>query len=143
MTLPQTDTSPPIKTALLIDDEEVDQILYRRIIDRSGLVEELISYRYADEALDFLRQTDRGPIDVIFLDINMPRMDGFEFLEAAIEELDSSFATIVIVMLTTSMNPADKERAMTFDVVKDYINKPLTVDSLRHIVGLLKEQDPG
>ena len=140
MTAPQSDATPPIKTALLIDDEEVDQYLYRRIMDRSGLVEDVISYRYADEALAFLREPDRPTIDVIFLDINMPRMDGFEFLEALTKELDPATETVVIVMLTTSLNPEDEARARAFDVVKDYINKPLEIEHLKQVVELLKAQ---
>jgi DNA-binding LytR/AlgR family response regulator len=65
--------NPPISAALLIDDEQVDQILYNMVIDESGLVQSLMSFRYAQEALDYLQKPDRPEIDVIFLDINMPR----------------------------------------------------------------------
>ena len=126
-------------TAILIDDEQVDQILYKMVIDESGLVQSLMSFRYAQEALDYLQKPDRPEIDVIFLDINMPRMTGFEFLEAATAELGASFAKIVVVMLTTSMNPDDEERARQFPVVKEYIHKPLQKEHLERVVELLAE----
>ena len=130
--------NPPISAALLIDDEQVDQILYKMVIDESGLVQSLMSFRYAQEALDYLQKPDRPEIDVIFLDINMPRMTGFEFLEAATVALGDSFAKIVVVMLTTSMNPDDEERARKFPVVKEYIHKPLQKEHLDRVVQLLE-----
>ena len=131
--------NPPIGTAILIDDEQVDQILYKMVIDESGLVKTLMSFRYAQEALDYLLQPDCPEIDVIFLDINMPRMTGFEFLEAATEKLGDSFAKIVVVMLTTSMNPDDQARAHQFPVVKEYIHKPLQKQHLERVAELLVE----
>ena len=69
----------------------------------------------------------------------MPRMTGFEFLEAATVALGDSFAKIVVVMLTTSMNPDDEERARKFPVVKEYIHEPLQKEHLDRVVQLLAE----
>lgn len=110
--------NPPIRIAPLINDEQVDQILYKMDLDESGLVQSLMSFRHAQEALEYLQKPDRAEIDVIFLDINMPCMTGFEFLEAA-AALGDSFAKIVVVMLTTSINPDDEMRARQFPVVKE------------------------
>ena len=127
----------PIKTAMLIDDEPVDHMMYRRIVNRSGLVGDVISFKGADEALEYLRTPDCPEIDVIFLDINMPRMNGFEFLEAATEEMGANFTKMIVVMLTTSLLKADRERASQYKVVRKYITKPLTVDHISHVAGLL------
>lgn len=133
--------SGPVKiaTAMTIDDEGLDQRLYRRIMERSGLVERVLSFRMAREALDYLKSEDSENIDVIFLDINMPQMNGFEFLERATAELGEGFARCVVIMLTTSLDPRDEARARQFDVVKKYLNKPLTLDDLRHVAGLLRD----
>lgn len=128
----------PIKTALLIDDEEIDQRQYQRILNKSGLVEEVITFTYADDALAYLKRHPELVIDVIFLDINMPRMDGFEFLAAASGELGVGFAKVVVAMLTTSLNPGDQKRAEGFEVVKDFINKPLTVEHVERVAALLE-----
>lgn len=126
-----------IKLALLIDDESVDQYLYQRIIERSGLVEKTVSFMAADQALEHLRSNPEEEVDAIFLDINMPRMNGFEFLERATAELGERFAKVCIVMLTTSLNPEDETHARSFAVVRDFINKPLTVEDVRRVVELV------
>lgn len=131
----------PIKLAVLIDDNEIDQRHYNRILNKSGLVEEVMTFTYADEALEHLQAKSDFEIDVIFLDINMPRMDGFEFLEIATEQLGDSFAKIVIAMLTTSLNPADRDRAASFGVVKKFISKPLTVEDVKDVAALLTPSD--
>lgn len=128
-------------TVMIIDDDQIDQMMYERVLKRSGLVEQTMYFSYAEKALEYLKTPDREQIDIIFLDINMPRMNGFEFLDRATAELGPHFAALVVVMLTTSLNPEDEERAHSYDIVKDYISKPLTGDNLGRIVDLLKRKE--
>ena len=127
-----------IERVMLIDDESFDQKLYRRVIERSGLVVEAMSFLYADEALAYLMSPDRKEIDVIFLDIHMPRMNGFEFLDAATAALGPRFAKLVVVMLTTSLERRDRERAAAYSVVRRFINKPLTVEHVLEVAALVR-----
>ncbi|KIC18819.1 response regulator [Leisingera sp. ANG-Vp] len=127
----------PIRLAILIDDEEIDQRQYLRTIKKSGLVEEVLVFTFADEALEHLKANPELEVDIIFLDINMPRMDGFEFLEAATQEIGGGFAKNVVIMLTTSLNPDDRERAKRFGVVKEFFNKPLSVEHIEQVVKLV------
>lgn len=114
---------------MMIDDNEVDQMLYKRIVGRSGLVGELLNFLDAADALTYLRDQANTPPDLILLDINMPGMDGFGFLDAVTAEFGPAFAP-VIVMLTTSLDPADAKRANAYDIVRDFQNKPLTREML-------------
>ena len=138
------------RRVLVIDDNAVDLMLYRRIVRRSGHFAEVHAFHYATEALDWLEAREAPAVDAILLDVNMPRMNGFEFLAAAAERLGPRFDACVVIMLTTSLDPADVERAKSFGaVVRGYVNKPLTLEALERVVALVdarcaKRQDaPG
>lgn len=122
----------PIKRLMMIDDSTFDQMIYQRIATKSGLVEHLLQFLDATDAIAYLADPETPNPDIILLDINMPRMDGFEFLEAVTQKFGVDICPVV-VMLTTSLNPKDEERAMSFQVVRDFLNKPLTQDQLREL----------
>lgn len=128
-----------IAQLMLIDDNEDDHMFYQRIITRSGLVEAFHPFLMAEDALAFLRRTGRPPIDVIFLDINMPGMDGFQFLDAVSAEFGDGAARMAVIMLTTSILEEDKRRAGQYAIVKDYINKPLEQAHLERIDRMLRD----
>ena len=122
--------------AIIIEDEMPATELLKSYLAALPDWTVLADFSNALDAISFL---SHNTVDVIFLDINMPRMNGFEFLEAAIDELGEAFTHVVIVMLTTSLDPADRARAEQFSVVRDFINKPLTVDHVKRAAQLLKE----
>ncbi len=124
-----------IKNLMLIDDNVVDQKVYSRIFERSGLIGTVLSFRRASEAIDYL-SSDAAMPELVLLDINMPGMDGFEFLDAAERLLGPSF-TSVVVMLTTSLDPKDEARAASHAPVKDFLNKPLTAEHVQRLADLV------
>ena len=119
---------------MLIDDDEIDNETHSRVLRKSGKVRDIIVYQYADEALEFLKSKEANEIDLIILDINMPRMNGFEFLEAYKELANGQKAQHVVVMLTTSGHPGDAERARKAGLVADFRQKPLTLDMFEEII---------
>lgn len=116
---------------MVIDDDDIDQMLYSRVAAASGVVKPLIQFSLATEAMRYLRQPDFQPVDVIALDINMPIMNGYEFLDAATTEFGHQFAKAVFVMLTTEISPEEVVRAKSFAAVKGFAKKPITVETLR------------
>ncbi len=125
-----------LKGILLIDDDETTNIINEMLIMEMGITEQLFQARNGKEAIDLLQGlVNRQQVlpELIFLDINMPVMDGFAFL-AAYKGLDfPEKATINIVMLTTSPNPIDIERAEKAGVT-EYVTKPLLEESLQSIL---------
>ena len=105
---------PKFKSILLIDDDEATNFIHEMIIKQANCTEKVITKDSAINALEYLTTISEGVYpqpDIIFLDINMPAMDGWEFLKEYEQLDDNQLAKTVIVMLSTSLNPADKEKA--------------------------------
>ncbi|WP_323770862.1 response regulator [Antarctobacter sp.] len=128
-----------ISSLMIIDDNSVDQKLYARIVKKSALVENLHCFLMATDAIDFFAKPERPSIDIILLDINMPRMNGFEFLDEAVARFGPGFVKAAVIMLTTSISDQDRKRASKYEVVRDYIQKPLEVQHLQGIDTMLRE----
>lgn len=121
---------------LLIDDNTDDNYLHRRRIKKADAAERVEVCLDGKEALDFLKRMhatsehDLPHPDLIFLDINMPLMNGWEFLDEYDKLPAEMKGNPVIIMLSTSPNHNDKERAMSYSVVQEYRVKPLSEDML-------------
>jgi len=129
------------KSILLIDDDDATNYLHKFYINEWNITEKVYVAINGKEAIDFLKSnTDfhQEKPSLILLDINMPVMNGFEFLEEYAKLEDSMKASTVVVMLTTSLHPRDVERADSIPDLKAYINKPLTKEE---IVGIVETVD--
>jgi len=127
---------------LFIDDDEPTNFLNKMTVEESCCTEHVQVARNGQEALDYLTnsghfQTGNNNFprpDLIFLDINMPGMDGWEFLEKYQQLPALQQGNIVMVMLTTSLNPDDEESARKHPVVSGFEHKPLGQDALNRIL---------
>jgi CheY-like chemotaxis protein len=118
---------------VLIDDNEADNVFHEIMIRRAGFGGEILIFETGVDALDwFAADNDQVPT-CVFLDINMPMMDGFEVAEKAAPLLEGK-PTIILVMLTSSGSPADKARALTMSIIKDYVTKPLSVEMVKELI---------
>jgi CheY-like chemotaxis protein len=122
---------------MLVDDNKDDNFYHERVIRKADMANIVISKESGMEALIYLKEQKDNKIahpDLIFLDINMPGMDGWEFLEEY-DKLDKEQQChIVVVMLTTSQNPDDKAKAKTKNIISDFKTKPLTREMLTEII---------
>jgi two-component system, chemotaxis family, chemotaxis protein CheY len=118
---------------LIIDDDKIYQLLCKQIIRNAHVTRHVESCLSAEEGLDLLKRGKNLP-ELIFLDINMPGMNGWDFLEA-FKKLDAHIRNKVkIVMLSSSVFAADKIKAGTYREVADYVVKPLTIQRTQEIV---------
>ena len=125
------------KSVMLIDDNEIDNFINEKIIKSASFSENVYTHTSAKSALEFFKSLssvknipDELIPDYIFLDINMPILDGFHFLEE-LKNLPFEFIPkIKIVMLTTSLNPCDLEKTKPYKNVVNYLYKPLIEDDL-------------
>jgi len=129
------------KSVMLVDDNEIDNLINQKMLEASDITDSIMSYTGAKGALEFLKNIEKVPAmrdsampDIIFLDIDMPLMDGFQFLEEFDKLSKEITESINIVMLTSSLNPQDLSKAKKSAHVKKYINKPLTQDALEKLV---------
>lgn len=122
---------------LLIDDDESTNFINEIVIDNEGCAEKVLSIDSGEHALKLLNSLKAEEAlrpDLIFLDVNMPGMNGWEFLQEYEQLPQKTRENSVVIMLTTSPNPDDKHRAEGIPEVKEFVNKPLTGEMIREII---------
>jgi CheY-like chemotaxis protein len=125
------------KKVMVIDDNEIDRYIANRNITKYDFAEEVITMESSRAALNFLDSIKDQPHELpqlIFLDIRMPEIDGFGFLEEYAKLSDSVKQNCIIMMLTTSLNPSDHERAANNKYVNRFLNKPLDKEKIDTLI---------
>lgn len=129
-------TNYKINLACLVDDDSTYTYSAKKILKDSPVFKKNIIFNDALEALDHFKSVanDTSQIpDVLFLDINMPIMDGWEFLEEFAKLKPSLKKSVTIYMVSTSIDPIDIERAKTLSDVAQYIVKPINIEQFEKI----------
>jgi CheY-like chemotaxis protein len=125
-----------LKSVYLIDDDSINNFINARLIRRLGVSDDVLVSLNGKEAIENLHKIEEAHTDcptLIFLDINMPVMDGFEFVENYRKMNFVNKAEVVIYLITTSENVKDLDKAKDYPEIAGYINKPLTEEKIERI----------
>jgi CheY-like chemotaxis protein len=118
---------------MLVDDNHDDNFFHERAVKKSNPANIVLTYNTGISALAYIREGKEPHPDLIFLDINMPAMNGWEFLNEYNKLQLNYSSSVVIIMLTTSGNPDDKAKAKSWNFISDYVTKPLTKELVDEI----------
>ena len=122
------DAKPYCKKIMVIDDNEIDRYIAQMNIEGEEFAGEIVLMESAKSGLEYLRSLEMNPDElpeIIFLDIRMPDMDGFGFLEEYNKLPEVIRKKSIIMMLSSSLNPEDHEKANTNEYVSRFLTKPL------------------
>jgi len=125
---------------MLIDDSEIDNFINMKMMEGCGFADRVYVHTNGRSAMELLKNIERMGEkdvslfpDVIFLDLNMPIMDGYQFVDE-FEKMPAALTSKTkIVVLTTSLNPSDQEKSQKYPQIVKYINKPLTCELIESI----------
>ncbi|MEP0263425.1 response regulator [Dokdonia sp.] len=128
----------PIEMACIIDDDDMYVNLITKVINMRNLVKNLLIFKNGKEALDYfvgaLKKLEERKIpQVILLDLNMPVMNGWQFLNNLSKYNFPELKDSTLYIVSSSINPADIERSKTINLVKDFLIKPVTIDQLSEV----------
>jgi CheY-like chemotaxis protein len=132
-----------INTVLSIEDDKVTQVLNGVHLRTNKFCNTIIEANNGIEAIDFFKKLDGGEIsmesfpEIIFLDLNMPMMDGWDFLEIFKRDFAHFEEKTKIFILSSSINPADVERAKKENNIVAFLEKPLNGENLKKVKSLL------
>lgn len=123
---------------VILDDDDVSNFIYKKIIESSGISNSIITFQKGRQALEYLEEKAKakeGFPDMIFIDINMPVMNGWDFLSEYEQKIASHVDKFVLIsMLSSSVYKEDIQKAQSYEVVNEYISKPLTQESVANLI---------
>src|SRR5262245_45948156 len=132
-----------VEKTVLIDDSDIDLFIQRRFLEVYNFSSELLLYKSAEEALGWLKNINgESAPDIIFLDLNMPEIDGFSFLRNFKDLPEKIKIKSKIVVLTSSNSSKDREHAFSFKNVIQFITKPLKQADIEDLKKLITANGP-
>ncbi|WP_276168948.1 response regulator [Zobellia alginiliquefaciens] len=130
-------TISKIKSVCIIDDDPIFIYGTKRIMNEVNFTDEIIVYNDGLEAYEGLKErTEKGEElpPMIFLDINMPIMNGWEFLDEFVQLPNNNSEEITIYIISSSVDPRDITRIQEYEIINNYILKPISIEDLHNIL---------
>jgi CheY-like chemotaxis protein len=127
-----------------VDDDDIYKFTVNRTIQHHKLVRKILMFGDGEEALNFMIDNvgnNHDLPDIIFLDINMPIMDGFQFMEEYVKLKPRVGKKVTIYMVTSSVDPVDLDRAKQISEISDYLIKPINSGQLSEIIDALEREN--
>jgi response regulator RpfG family c-di-GMP phosphodiesterase len=122
---------PNYSRVVLIDDDSLTNMLNKKIIQSINTSIPIFTFLHVDEALDFLKETDQKGDALIFLDINFPQKNGWDFLD----DYRHFKICSTVIMLSSSIDKNDKQKSKEYTMVIDYVSKPLSFEYVESVLG--------
>jgi CheY-like chemotaxis protein len=117
---------------ILVDDDPINNLINRRLISKLNLTPHIEEFLEAEQAIERIRTTDVAEKMLIFLDINMPVMNGWDFLNQYMKEF--KFRKDKIIVLSSSIDFQDRQKAKEFACVEGFIEKPLSPEKIKFVL---------
>ena len=124
---------------LCIDDDPITLMLSKKVIEKSSFSDEIITAQNGEEALLYFNTLKYSKAKIvkkpqlIFLDLNMPVMGGWEFLDYFTSQAYNEFNSINVIVLSSTINPEDLLKAKKYPIIKDFLSKPITKAMLEYL----------
>ena len=131
-----------IKSLFIIDDDPISIKICEFVISNTAFAESVLSFTNGKNAIDYfseyfekvkLNEVVPDAPDLILLDLNMPVMDGWGFMENFMRKYANRLVNTSIAILSSSVNPKDFMKSQQYDVIIDFINKPFTIDLVNEL----------
>lgn len=135
-----------LNTILFIDDDPITLMLCKMVISKASFSNEVITAKNGEEALQFFdkllsqdstKNEENKIPQLIFLDLNMPIMGGWEFLDSFSTDKYSKYNAIKVIILSSTVDPEDMKKSKKYAMILDFLSKPISKDMLEYVKTIL------
>jgi CheY-like chemotaxis protein len=117
----------------VIDDDQIYQLIIKKVVEHTGDFDSICFYNDGIEAFEDFKSPEKSLPEIILLDINMPKMDGWQFLDNLKLHRPNFHQKTIVYIVTSSIAHSDRDKAKSYKEVSGFLSKPLSVEKLKEI----------